>query len=135
MFEQMGEGEARVLPLLIKADVQGSQEALVHALSGLSTEEVKVNVVHAAVGAITESDVNLALASKAEVRAAVLSSDCAQDEYSQTTDRRIFLVIRPDLLEARIAIVRSADLEDGRTRLVHDMFYGSLTAREESRPD
>jgi len=63
----MGEGEARVLALLIKADVQGSQEALVHALTRLSTDEVKVNVVHSAVGAITESDVNLALASKAVI--------------------------------------------------------------------
>jgi len=67
IFEQMGEGEARVLALLIKADVQGSQEALVHALTRLSTDEVKVNVVHSAVGAITESDVNLALASKAVI--------------------------------------------------------------------
>src|SRR6266498_3600314 len=62
MFEQMGEGEARVLALLIKADVQGSQEALVHALGRLATDEVKVNVVHSGVGAITESDVNLGLA-------------------------------------------------------------------------
>jgi len=67
LFEQMGEGEARVLALLIKADVQGSQEALVHALTRLSTDEVKVNVVHSGVGAITESDVNLALASKAVI--------------------------------------------------------------------
>jgi translation initiation factor IF-2 len=67
LFENMGEGAVRMLPLLIKADVQGSQEALIHALGGLSTEEVKVNVVHAAVGAITESDVNLALASKAVI--------------------------------------------------------------------
>ncbi len=67
IFEQMGEGEVRVLALLIKADVQGSQEALVHALTRLSTDEVKVNVVHSAVGAITESDVNLALASKAVI--------------------------------------------------------------------
>jgi translation initiation factor IF-2 len=67
MFEQMGEGGAKVLPLIIKADVQGSQEALVHALTKLSTDEVKVQVVHAQVGGITESDVNLALASKAVI--------------------------------------------------------------------
>jgi translation initiation factor IF-2 len=65
MFEQMGEGEKKVLPLVIKADVQGSQEALAHALTRLSTDEVKVSVVHAAVGGITESDVNLAMASRA----------------------------------------------------------------------
>ena len=67
MFDNMGDGEAKVLSLLIKADVQGSQEALVHALAKLSTDEVKVNVVHSAVGGITESDVNLALASKAVI--------------------------------------------------------------------
>jgi translation initiation factor IF-2 len=67
MFEQMGEGEAKQLALIIKADVQGSQEALVHALTKLSTSEVKVNVIHAAVGGITESDVNLAEASKAVI--------------------------------------------------------------------
>ncbi len=67
MFEQMGEGEVRVLPLIIKTDVQGSYEALAHALQKLSTEEVKVNIIHSGVGAITESDINLALASKAVV--------------------------------------------------------------------
>jgi translation initiation factor IF-2 len=67
MFETMGEGAAKVLTLIIKADVQGSQEALVHALTKLSTDEVKVQVVHAQVGGITESDVNLALASKAVI--------------------------------------------------------------------
>ncbi len=65
MFDQMKAGETKSLALIIKADVQGSSEALAHALSGLSTEEVKVNIVHAAVGGITESDVNLALASNA----------------------------------------------------------------------
>ena len=67
MFEQMGEGEVRTLPLIIKADVQGSQEALVHALTKLSTDEVKVQVVHAAVGGISESDVGLASAAKAVI--------------------------------------------------------------------
>ena len=65
MFEQMGEGEVKTLSLIVKADVQGSHEALAHALRKLSTSEVKVNVIHSGVGAITESDVNLALASKA----------------------------------------------------------------------
>ncbi|WP_028312555.1 translation initiation factor IF-2 [Derxia gummosa] len=67
MFEQMGEGEVKTLPLIIKADVQGSQEAIVHAMNKLSTDEVRVQVVHAAVGGISESDVNLATASKAVV--------------------------------------------------------------------
>ncbi len=67
MFDQMGEGEVKTLSLIIKADVQGSFEGLTHALGKLSTDEVKVNIVHAAVGGITESDVNLALASKAVI--------------------------------------------------------------------
>ncbi|MDP2811628.1 MAG: translation initiation factor IF-2 [Rhodocyclaceae bacterium] len=67
MFEQMAEGEVKSLPLIIKADVQGSQEALAQSLAKLSTAEVKVQVVHAAVGGITESDVNLAQASKAVI--------------------------------------------------------------------
>ncbi len=65
MFENMGEGQAQTLPLIIKADVQGSQEALATSLLKLSTDEVKVQIVHAAVGGISESDVNLAIASKA----------------------------------------------------------------------
>ena len=67
MFEGMGEGKVLTLQLIIKADVQGSQEALANALLKLSTDEVKVQVVHAAVGAISESDVNLAIASKAVI--------------------------------------------------------------------
>ncbi|MFN3543677.1 MAG: translation initiation factor IF-2 [Thiobacillus sp.] len=65
MFEQMGEGEVKQLPIILKADTQGSYEGLAHALGKLSTDEVKVNIIHSAVGAITETDVNLALASKA----------------------------------------------------------------------
>jgi translation initiation factor IF-2 len=67
MFEQLAEGEVRTLQLIIKADVQGSQEALVQSLTKLSTAEVKVSVIHAGVGGISESDVNLASASKAVI--------------------------------------------------------------------
>ncbi|WP_027818246.1 translation initiation factor IF-2 [Paraburkholderia bannensis] len=67
MLEQMTEGEVQNLPLIVKADVQGSQEALVQSLVKLSTSEVRVQIVHSAVGAISESDVNLATASKAVI--------------------------------------------------------------------
>ena len=67
MFEGVGEGGKKVLTLVIKADVQGSQEALIHALTQLGTDEVRVSVVHAGVGGITESDVNLAMASRAVI--------------------------------------------------------------------
>jgi len=106
LFEQMGEGEARVLPLLIKADVQGSQEALVHALSGLSTEEVKVNVVHAAVGAITESDVNLALASKAVIIGFNTRADAAARKAAETSgvDVRYYNIIYEAVDEVKAAM-------------------------------
>ena len=65
MFEQMGEGEVRTLSLIVKADVQGSLEAIAGSLQKLSTPEVKVSLIHSGVGGISESDVNLALASKA----------------------------------------------------------------------
>jgi translation initiation factor IF-2 len=65
MFEQMGEGEVRALSVIVKADVQGSLEAIAGSLQKLSTAEVRVSLIHSGVGAITESDVNLALASKA----------------------------------------------------------------------
>ncbi|MEO8155588.1 MAG: translation initiation factor IF-2, partial [Rhizobacter sp.] len=67
MFENMGQGEAQTLALIIKADVQGSQEALAQSLLKLSTDEVKVQIVHGAVGGISESDINLAIASKAVI--------------------------------------------------------------------
>ena len=67
MFADISAGEVKNLPIIIKADVQGSQEALAASLLKLSTEEVKVQLVYAAVGAISESDINLAIASKAVV--------------------------------------------------------------------
>jgi translation initiation factor IF-2 len=65
MFEQMAEGEVQTLGLIIKSDVQGSYEALATSLQKLSTNEVRVNIIHTGVGAISESDVNLAAASNA----------------------------------------------------------------------
>jgi translation initiation factor IF-2 len=67
MMEQMGQGDLQTLAIIIKADVQGSQEALASALLSLGTGEVKVQIVHAAVGGISESDINLAIASKAVI--------------------------------------------------------------------
>jgi len=67
MFSQLASGEAKELPVVIKSDVHGSMEAIVAGLQKLSTDEVAVRVLHAGVGAITESDITLALASKAWV--------------------------------------------------------------------
>ena len=67
VMEQMTEGEVKTLALIVKADVQGSQEALTQSMLKLSTDEVRVTVIRQAVGGITESDVNLAMASKAVI--------------------------------------------------------------------
>ncbi|EYC51397.1 translation initiation factor IF-2 [Hylemonella gracilis str. Niagara R] len=67
MFSDIAAGEVKTLPIIVKADVQGSQEALAASLLKLSTDEVKVQLVYAAVGGISESDINLAIASKAVV--------------------------------------------------------------------
>src|SRR3989454_9739170 len=106
MFEQMGEGEARVLALLIKADVQGSQEALVHALGRLATDEVKVNVVHSGVGAITESDVNLALASKAVIIGFNTRADTTARKAAETSgvDMRYYNIIYDAVDEVKAAL-------------------------------
>jgi translation initiation factor IF-2 len=105
MFEQM-EGGVRLLALLIKADVQGSQEALVHALGRLSTEEVKVNVVHAGVGAITESDVNLALASKAVIIGFNTRADAAARKLAEASgvDIRYYTIIYEAVDEVKAAL-------------------------------
>lgn len=67
MFNNMGENQAQSLPIIIKADVQGSYEALAGSLRKLSTNEVRVDVLHSGVGGVTESDVNLAIASGAVI--------------------------------------------------------------------
>ncbi len=67
LFSDAANGDVKSLALIVKADVQGSTEAIVHALTKLSTDEVRVQVVHSAVGGITENDVNLALASQAVI--------------------------------------------------------------------
>ena len=67
VMNQMKEGEIAALNILVKTDVHGSSEALVDALTNLSTDEVKVSIVSSGVGGITESDINLAMASKAVV--------------------------------------------------------------------
>jgi translation initiation factor IF-2 len=67
MFTDMTAGEVKLLPIIIKADVQGSQEALAQSVLKLSTDEVKIQIVYSGVGGVSESDVNLAIASKAVI--------------------------------------------------------------------
>jgi translation initiation factor IF-2 len=106
MFEQMGEGEVKSLPLIIKADVQGSQEAIVHAMNKLSTSEVKVQVVHAAVGGITESDINLAIASKAVVIGFNVRADQSARKLAEGNgvDIRYYNIIYDAVVEVKAAM-------------------------------
>jgi len=106
MFENMGEGEVKNLPLIIKTDVQGSQEALVGSLQKLSTSEVRVQIVHAAVGGITESDVNLAVASKAVIIGFNARADASARKLAEANgiDIRYYNIIYDAVDEIRAAL-------------------------------
>ena len=86
VFADMSADEVKQLPIIIKADVQGSQEALSASLLKLSTDEVKVQVVYAAVGGISESDVNLAIASKAIVIGFNVRAEAGARKLAETND-------------------------------------------------
>ncbi|MDQ7977893.1 translation initiation factor IF-2 [Paraburkholderia sp. SARCC-3016] len=106
MLEQMGEGEVQNLPLIVKADVQGSQEALVQALLKLSTDEVRVQIVHSAVGGISESDVNLATASKAVIVGFNTRADAQARKLAETNgvDIRYYNIIYDAVDEIKAAM-------------------------------
>jgi translation initiation factor IF-2 len=106
MFEQMAEGEVRTLSLIVKSDVQGSAEAIAQSLQKLSTNEVRVNLIHGGVGAITESDINLALASKAIVIGFNTRADAAARKLAETTgvDIRYYNIIYAMVDEIKAAL-------------------------------
>jgi translation initiation factor IF-2 len=106
MFDNMGEGEVKNLPVIVKTDVQGSQEALVSSLQKLSTNEVRVQVVHAAVGGITESDVNLAVASKAVIIGFNTRADAQARKLAESNgvDIRYYNIIYDAIDEVRAAL-------------------------------
>lgn len=86
MFSDMQAGEVKTLPIIVKADVQGSQEALAASLLKLSTEEVRVQLVYAGVGGISESDVNLAIASKAIIIGFNVRADAGARKHAEAND-------------------------------------------------
>ena len=106
MLEQMAEGEVRTLALIVKADVQGSCEAIANSLLKLSTGEVKVNIIHSAVGAISESDINLALASKAVVIGFNTRADAAARKLAESSgvDVRYYNIIYEMVDEIKAAL-------------------------------
>jgi len=86
MFADLSAGEVKVVPIIVKSDVQGSQEALSSSLLKLSTDEVKVQVVFAGVGGISESDVNLAIASKAVIIGFNVRADVGARKLAEGND-------------------------------------------------
>jgi translation initiation factor IF-2 len=106
MFQQMEEGEVKTLALIVKADVQGSQEALVQTLAKLANEEVRVSVIHGAVGAISESDVNLAQASGAVIIGFNTRADVGARKLAETfgVDIRYYNVIYDAVDEVKAAL-------------------------------
>ncbi|NML63297.1 translation initiation factor IF-2 [Massilia sp. RP-1-19] len=106
MFDQMAEGEVKNLPLIVKTDVQGSMEALVSSLQKLSTSEVRVQIVHSAVGGITESDVNLAVASKAVIIGFNARADAQGRKLAESNgvDIRYYNIIYDAIDEVKAAL-------------------------------
>jgi translation initiation factor IF-2 len=106
VFDQISEGEKKSLALIIKADVQGSYEGLANALTKLTTDEVRVNIVHSAVGGITESDINLALASKAVVIGFNSRADAAARKLAEHSgvDVRYYNIIYEAVDDVKAAI-------------------------------
>jgi len=106
VLSEMTAGEVQNLPIIIKADVQGSQEALAASLLKLSTEEVKVQMVYAGVGGISESDVNLAIASKAIVIGFNVRADAGARKAAETggVDIRYYNIIYDAVDELKAAM-------------------------------
>ncbi len=126
IMDQMGEGEAKRLPLIIKADVQGSVEALSASLQKISTSEVKVDILHSAVGSVSESDVNLAMASKAVIIAFNIRPDAQARKLAESlgVDIRYYNIIYEvvDLVKAALSGMLTPDLKENIT--------GALEVRE-----
>jgi len=106
MFDQLKEGAVKSLTMIIKADVQGSSEALAHSLTRLSTDEVQVNIVHSGVGGINESDINLALASNAVIVGFNARADATARKLIQThgIDVRYYNIIYDAVDEVKAAL-------------------------------
>ena len=122
MFDQMAEGEVKTLGLIIKSDVQGSYEALSTSLQKLSTAEVKVNIIHTGVGAVTESDVNLSVASKAVLIGFNVRADAGARKLIESSgvDVRYYNIIYEavDEIKAALGGMLSPEKKESATGLV-----------------
>ncbi|MGV8711373.1 MAG: translation initiation factor IF-2 [Nitrosomonas sp.] len=120
VFDQ--QADVKILSLIIKADVQGSCEALAYALEKLSTDEVKVNIIHSGVGAIIESDINLSLASKAVVVGFNVRADASARKLiaSSGVDVRYYNIIYEAVDEVKAALsgMMAPDRKENVTGLI-----------------
>ena len=126
MFSQMGEGEAKTVTVLIKGDVQGSIEALSESLVKLSTDDVKVSVVHGMVGAINESDINLAMTSSAVVIGFNVRADAQARKLAEQEDVQIryYSIIYEVIDDVKAAMEGLLDPE------IREDFIGYVEVRE-----
>ena len=111
LFDRIKEGKMKELNIIVKADVQGSLEALVDSLVKLSTEEVKLKVIHGATGALTESDVMLASASKAIIICFNIRANLAVEAIAEkeNVDARFYDVIYNVIEDIKLAMVGLLD--------------------------
>ncbi|MDO9470701.1 MAG: translation initiation factor IF-2 [Nitrosomonas sp.] len=120
VFDQ--QADVKILDLIIKSDVQGSCEALAYALHKLSTDEVKINIIHSGVGAIIESDVNLSLASKAVIIGFNVRADASARKLiaSSGVDVRYYNIIYEavDEIKAALSGMMSPDRKESIQGLV-----------------
>ena len=106
LFSQINEGEVKDLNIIVKADVQGSVEAVKQSLSKLTNEEVRINIIHGAVGAVNESDVMLADASNAIIVGFNVrpTPDAASSATEKGVDMRLYRVIYEAIEEIEAAM-------------------------------
>ena len=137
LFSQMQEGEMKELKIIIKADVQGSVEAVRQSLVKLSNEEVRVNVIHGAVGAVSESDVMLADASQAIIVGFNVRPDPVAEEYAkrQGVDMRLYRIIYDCIEEIQDAMkgmlapkTRVVELGKAEIRMVYKITNVGIVA-------
>ena len=106
LFNQIQQGELKELPLIIKGDVQGSVEAVSQSLMGIKSDEVRISIVHAGVGAINESDIMLASASNALIIGFNVRPDAAARKMAEheKVDMRMYRVIYDAINDVEAAI-------------------------------
>ncbi|MBR1945755.1 MAG: translation initiation factor IF-2 [Alphaproteobacteria bacterium] len=126
MFDKIKSGEAKELPVVIKADVQGSVEALTATLNKISTDKAKVRILHAAVGAINESDVTLAKASSA----LIIGFNVRANTLARTAAKRDGIEIRYHSIIYNVADDIHAALEGMLAPELHEKILGYAKIRQ-----